>query len=436
MEIRKIHSIRGEITVPGDKSISHRGVMFGSIAEGVTELNGFLNGADCRSTIFCFRQMGIDIIQKDDTVLIYGKGLHGLSAPASVLDAGNSGTTVRLISGILCGQKFDSCVDGDASIRKRPMKRIMDPLSAMGADIRSDADNGCAPLQIRGTDLHPIRYTSPVASAQVKSAVLLAGLYADGITSVTEPAVSRDHTERMLTGFGAEISVLGTTASVTGRPKLIGQKIEIPGDISSAAYFIAAALLCENSDLMIRNVNTNPTRAGILTVVHNMGGNISMENKRMVSGEEVCDLHVKSSSLRGTVIEKDLIPTLIDELPVIAVMACFASGTTVIRDAQELKVKESNRIDTVASNLLAMGADVTPTEDGMVIRGGLPLHGTKILTKSDHRIAMAFAIAGANAEGITTFDDPQCIDISYPSFFRTLRQISIRSETSFSNINA
>lgn len=424
MEIKKIRSLKGEITVPGDKSISHRGVMFGSIAEGVTELHGFLDGADCRSTIACFRKMGIEIFQKNDTAIIYGKGLNGLSAPCGLLDVGNSGTTTRLISGILCGQKFFSCIDGDDSIRRRPMKRILDPLSQMGADICSQKNNDCAPLEIRGRALHPIHYLSPVSSAQVKSAVLLAGLYADGITSVTEPILSRDHTERMLLGFGAQVSSHGTTVSVSGHPYLAGQKIDIPGDISSAAYFIAAGLLCTHSDLLIKNVNTNPTRAGILTVARQMGAQITQENERMVSGEEVCDLHVRSCPLHGTVIEKELIPTLIDELPVIAVMAAFASGTTIIRDARELKVKESNRIDTVVSNLTSMGADVTPTEDGMIIRGGSCLHGAHILTGSDHRIAMAFAIAGACADGTTTFDDQKCIDISYPGFFETLKNIS------------
>ena len=423
MIIKRAASMKGELTVPGDKSISHRGIMFGAISEGTTELQGFLDGADCRSTISCFRQLGIDITQEHDRVTVHGKGLFGLSPTAAPLDAGNSGTTVRLISGILAGQPFATQITGDASIQKRPMKRIMTPLSSMGASIRSLAGNDCAPLEIHGGNLSAIHYDSPVASAQVKSCVLLAGLYADGQTSVTEPVLSRDHTERMLSGFGATVTSQDCTATVTGRPRLFGQKITIPGDISSAAYFIAAGLICPNSDLYIRNVNTNPTRAGILTVAKNMGAKIAMENQRIVSGEEVCDLHVTSSSLHGTTIAKDLIPSLIDEIPVIAVMAACAEGETVIRDAQELKVKESNRIDTVASNLAAMGADVTPTEDGMIIRGGRPLTGTRIRTKSDHRIAMAFAIAGLAASGETTFDDPDCINISYPSFFETLENL-------------
>ena len=423
MIVKRANSMKGELTVPGDKSISHRGIMFGAIAEGTTELEGFLDGADCHSTISCFRQMGIEISQDHDRVQIHGKGLYGLRQPKDMLDAGNSGTTVRLISGILAGQPFTTQLTGDASIQKRPMKRIMTPLSLMGASIRSLAGNDCAPLEIHGGSLVPIHYDSPVASAQVKSCVLLAGLYAEGQTSVTEPVPSRDHTERMLSGFGAEITSRERTATVTGHPRLIGQHITIPGDISSAAYFIAAGLICPNSDLYIRNVNTNPTRAGILTVAKQMGAKITLENQRVVSGEEVCDIHVVSSDLHGTQIDRELIPSLIDEIPVIAVMAAFAEGTTVIKDAQELKVKESNRIDSVTENLNAMGGDAIPTEDGMIIRGGRPLHGASILTRSDHRIAMSFAIAGLAADGETTFDDPGCIDISYPTFFETLRSV-------------
>ena len=423
MEITKIKGISGEISVPGDKSISHRGVMFGAISDGTTELTGFLDGADCRSTISCFRKMGIEITQVHDHVMIHGKGLHGLTAPTEVLDVGNSGTTTRLMSGILAGSNFSSIVNGDASIQTRPMKRIMTPLSMMGADISSMKENDCAPLQINGGNLHPIHYDSPVASAQVKSAILLAGLYCDGVTSVTEPVSSRNHTELMLTGFGAQISSEDTTASVVGLPKLHGQNIHVPGDISSAAYFIAAALLAPDAELTIHNVNCNPTRDGILKVEKAMGGNISYESRRIVSGEEVCDLVVKSSSLHGTTVCGDIIPTLIDEIPMIAVMAAYADGTTIIKDAAELKVKESNRIDSVVENLKSMGVDATATEDGMIINGGKPLHGTRIKTKSDHRIAMSFAIAGLFADGVTTFDDPDCVVISYPDFYKTIENI-------------
>lgn len=423
MEIKKAHRITGEITVPGDKSISHRGVMFGAIADGTTELSGFLDGADCRSTISCFRSMGIDITQNKDFVTIHGKGLHGLSRPSHVLDVGNSGTTTRLISGILAGSHFTSTLNGDESIQKRPMKRIMTPLRMMGADIVSLKGNDCAPLTITGGSLHAIHYDSPVASAQVKSAVLLAGLYCDGITSVTEPVLSRNHTELMLSGFGANVVSEGTTASVTGKPHLYAQKIAVPGDISSAAYFIAAALLSQNGSLLIKNVNCNPTRDGILHVAAVMNGSIQYENKRNVSGEEVCDILVSSSDLKGTVIEGAMIPTLIDELPVIAVMAAYAEGDTIIKDAAELKVKESNRIASVVDNLKRMGADAEATDDGMIIHGGKPLHGAHIVTKSDHRIAMSFAVAGLGADGITTFDHPDCVSISYPAFYQKLASL-------------
>ena len=423
MVITKAKTLKGEITVPGDKSISHRGVMFGAISEGITELTGFLDGADCRSTISCFRAMGIDISQDKDHVVIHGKGLHGLSAPSNTLDVGNSGTTTRLISGILAGQPFVSSLNGDASIQKRPMGRIITPLTQMGAYIKSLKDNGCAPLEIGGKPLHAIHYDSPVASAQVKSCVLLAGLYADGITSVTEPVVSRNHTELMLSGFGADVKSEGLTASIVGNPKLTGQKIAVPGDISSAAYFIAAGLICENADLLIKNVNTNPTRAGIIKVAQSMGGNIELINERIISGEPVADIHVTTSQLTGCEISGDIIPTLIDEIPVIAVMAACAKSTTIVKDAAELKVKESDRIATVTENLKAMGCDITATDDGMIINGGNALRGTTIKTYKDHRIAMAFAIAGLIADGKTNFDDEKCFVISYPNFFETLNRL-------------
>ncbi|SDH47165.1 3-phosphoshikimate 1-carboxyvinyltransferase [Pseudobutyrivibrio sp. 49] len=424
MPINKAKSLKGEIKVPGDKSISHRGVMFGAISEGITELTGFLDGADCRSTIGCFKAMGIDISQDRDHVVIHGKGLHGLSEPQQVLDVGNSGTTTRLISGILAGQPFVSTLNGDESIQKRPMGRIITPLTQMGAYIKSVKNNNCAPLEVGGVPLAPLRYDSPVASAQVKSCVLLAGLYADGITSVTEPVVSRNHTELMLSGFGADIKSEGLTATVVGGPKLVGQKIEVPGDISSAAFFIVAGLICPNADLLIKNVNTNPTRAGIIKVAQDMGGNIELLNERIVSGEPVADIHVTTSELHGCEVSGDIIPTLIDELPVIAVMAACAAGTTVITDASELKVKESDRIATVTENLSNMGCDITPTDDGMIINGGKPLKGTLIKTYLDHRIAMAFAIAGLVADGETTFDSEDCCCISYPDFFNTLKYLT------------
>lgn len=418
-------SLRGTLTVPGDKSISHRSVMFGALADGLTEVTLFLSGADCLSTISCFRQMGIDIERKDTHVLIHGKGLHGLTAPDRILDAGNSGTTVRLLSGILAGQSFDSTITGDASIQKRPMKRIMTPLGRMGASVTSVNGNGCAPLAIYGQPLHGIHYESPVASAQVKSCILLAGMYADDITYVTEPAISRDHSERMLSYFGADIRTEGTTASIRPNPVLTGRSIAVPGDISSAAYFIAAALIVPNSEILLKNVGINPTRDGLLRVCKAMGADITIVSEDTTGAEPCADLLIRSSSLKGTTVEGEIIPTLIDELPVVAVMAAFADGTTVIRDAAELKVKESDRIAVMTENLRRMGADVEPTDDGMIIHGGKPLHGATIDPYQDHRIAMSFAVAALAADGETDILDPECVRISYPAFFSDLDSLII-----------
>lgn len=394
--------------------------MLGAISEGTTRITNFLRGADCLSTIACFRKMGIDIEESPDQILVHGKGLHGLQAPADILDAGNSGTTTRLISGILAGQSFESTLTGDASIQKRPMKRIITPLTMMGADVESLSGDGCAPLRIRGSHLKGIDYHSPVASAQVKSCILLAGLYADSVTSVTEPYVSRDHSERMLSSFGAALKTDGSTVSIQPEPRLMGQEVAVPGDISSAAYFIAAALLVPGSELLIKNVGINPTRDGILRICRRMGADITILNRREHGREPVADLLVKHSPLTGTVIEGAVIPTLIDELPILAVMAAFAEGSTVIRDAQELKVKESNRLDILVHHLSAMGADITGTEDGMVINGGRPLHGAVLESHLDHRIAMSFAVAGIAAQGETEILQADCVDISYPGFYRDL----------------
>ena len=430
MEIKKLTSLHGELTVPGDKSISHRAVMFGSLAKGTTRITHFLEGADCLSTIDCFRRMGVEIERKPSCILVHGKGLRGLSAPASTLNVGNSGTTTRLISGILSGQNFATTLSGDDSLNSRPMKRIMTPLNTMGAHIRSLNDNGCAPLHIRPGALHGIHYQSPVASAQVKSAVLLAGLYADSPTSVTEPALSRNHTELMLQGFGAyvatDLHTDGTaTAHVEPCKELYGQQICVPGDISSAAYFIAAALLVPGSELLVKNVGTNFTRAGFLKVCKAMGADIETVSQTIEGGESRADLLVRYSHLKGTVIEGDIIPTLIDEIPMIAIMAAFADGQTVIRDAAELKVKETNRIDTVTAGLKAMGADITPTDDGMIIEGTGHLNGASIQSYLDHRIAMAFSVAGLASDGETQIVDSQCVDVSYPEFYATLNSVSI-----------
>ena len=433
MSVRTIaptRGLKGEVTIPGDKSISHRSIMLGSIALGTTEITHFLEGADCLSTIDCFRKMGVEIERKPSSILVHGKGLRGLTAPASTLNVGNSGTTTRLISGILSGQNFATTLSGDDSLNSRPMKRIMTPLNTMGAHIRSLNDNGCAPLHIRPGALHGIHYQSPVASAQVKSAVLLAGLYADSPTSVTEPALSRNHTELMLQGFGAyvatDLHTDGTaTAHVEPCKELYGQQICVPGDISSAAYFIAAALLVPGSELLVKNVGTNFTRAGFLKVCKAMGADIETVSQTIEGGESRADLLVRYSHLKGTVIEGDIIPTLIDEIPMIAIMAAFADGQTVIRDAAELKVKETNRIDTVTAGLKAMGAVITPTDDGMIIEGTGHLNGASIQSYLDHRIEMAFSVAGLASDGETQIVDSQCVDVSYPEFYATLNSVSI-----------
>ena len=426
MIFKKVNKMQGEVTIPGDKSISHRAIMLGALANGTTEIQNFLQGADCLSTMMCFQKMGIEIENKKNCVTIKGNGIHGLKKPESILDVGNSGTTTRLMSGILAAQNFSCTLNGDASIQKRPMGRIITPLSQMGAEIISLNGNGCAPLQINGKNLHAIHYASPVASAQVKSAILLAGLYGDDVTSVTEPYVSRNHSELMLRYFGADVKVEGTTASVHPVEKLTGQQIIVPGDISSAAYFIVAGLIIPNSQVVIRNVGINPTRDGILRVCQEMGATITYENKREVSGEMVADLVVSSSNLHGTTIGGEIIPTLIDEIPAIAVLACFAEGKTVIKDAQELKVKESNRIDVMVNNLSKMGADITATDDGMIINGGKVLHGAVIDSKLDHRIAMSFAIAGLMADGETEITGAECVEISYPNFYSDLEQMTQR----------
>ena len=423
MNINKTKSLRGEITIPGDKSISHRAIMFGSIAKGTTEITGFLNSADCHSTIGCFKQMGINIVEKNGAVFVEGKGMRGLCAPSSVLDTGNSGTTTRLISGILVAQPFSVTINGDETIQKRPMKRIMEPLSLMGADITSQRGNDCAPLIINGKQLHGITYTTKTASAQVKSSILLAGLYADSPTIVTEPALSRNHSELMLKAYGADISVTDKSVTLQPASELFGQKVEVPGDISSAAYFIVAGLITPNSEVLIKNVGINETRDGIIRVAKAMGGNITLLNERTACGEKVADVLIKSSNLKATTIEGDIIPTLIDELPVIAILAACAEGTSTIKDAAELKVKECNRIDAVTKNLQAMGGNITPTEDGFIIEGGSPLHAAHIETFHDHRIAMSFAVADLVAEGENTYDKPEVVCISYPDFYDDLNSL-------------
>lgn len=421
--IKPSGKLRGEITVPGDKSISHRSVMLGSIAKGDTRISGFLTGEDCLSTIDCFKKLGIDIEVNGTDVTVHGKGLKGLSAPAETLDVGNSGTTLRLMSGILSAQPFTARLTGDSSIQKRPMGRVASPLGLMGAKITSENEKMTAPLTIEGQKLHGIDYTLPVASAQVKSALILAGLYADGETRITEPEATRDHTEIMLNYLGADIRKEGDTIVVRPAAELTGKDITVPGDISSAAYFIAAALISKDSEVLIKNVGVNPTRTGIITAFKAMGGNIELTNERTVCGEPVADILVRSSRLHGVVIKGAIIPKLIDEIPVIAAAACYASGETVIADAAELRVKESDRIKTMAAELGRMGATVIQTDDGMIILGGIPLHGAVCESYNDHRVAMSVAVAALGAKGETQIKDCGCVDISFPGYFDALMSL-------------
>ena len=425
MIITKVHGLSGIVRVPGDKSISHRGVMLGALAKGQTEIQGFLMGADCLSTIDCFKKLGVRINIYSDTVVVEGMGMHGLKSPIQTLNVGNSGTTMRLISGVLAPQKFSAKLDGDASIRRRPMNRVIMPLSEMGADIKSESGDGLPPLVINGQSLKGITYKSPVASAQVKSALLLAGLYADGETTVIEPALSRNHTELMLKAFGADVTSEGATATVKPCDELYGQTVVVPGDISSAAYFMVAAAITPDSEISMKNVGLNPTRDGIIRVLKEMGADISIRVNERAVGEPAGDVTVRTSKLKGITIGGDLIPTLIDELPVIAVLACFAEGTTVIKDAEELKVKESNRIDIMVKNLKAMGADIEATNDGMIINGGKPLHGAEVDSVKDHRVAMSMAVAAMNAEGDTDLIDAHCVKISYPRFYEDMQRLAV-----------
>lgn len=419
--------LRGALTIPGDKSISHRSIMFGSLAEGDTEITGFLYGDDCLSTVGAFRSMGIEIEVTDEKIIVHGKGLHGLQEPDNYIDVGNSGTTIRLISGILAGQPFHTVLTGDGSIRKRPMGRVIKPLSAMGAKITGRKQNTLAPLAIEGTKLHAMQYQSPVASAQVKSAVLLAGLYADGWTAVTEPSLSRNHTELMLEAFGAEVETSGTTARVKGNPQLKGQKIQVPGDISSAAYLLVAGSIIAGSEICLHNVGLNPTRTGILDVLLAMGADLTISNERVSGGEKMGDITVRSAALHGTTVAGDLIPRLVDEIPVLAVAAACADGVTEIHDAQELKVKESNRLETVAQGLRAFGVDITVLEDGLRIVGGQPLKAGAVCDSfADHRIAMSMTIAALAAEGAAEIEGFEAVSVSWPSFWSDLQALEVR----------
>ena len=420
-------SLQGRIRVPGDKSISHRALMLGAIAQGETQIQGLLLGEDPRSTASCFQAMGAEISELNtDLVKVKGIGLGNLQEPPDVLNAGNSGTTLRLMLGLLASHqgRFFS-VTGDSSLRSRPMSRVVKPLQQMGAQIWGRKNASIAPLAIQGQSLKATHYHSPIASAQVKSCVLLAGLMTEGKTTVTEPALSRDHSERMLKAFGAKLDIDSDTNSVTitGGTQLYGQNVVVPGDISSAAFWLVAAAIVPDSELTIENVGVNPTRTGILEALEMMGADIVRENQREVAGEPVADLRVRSSSLKSCAIAGDIIPRMIDEIPILAVAAVFAEGTTVIKDAAELRVKESDRIAVMTQQLNKMGAKVTELPDGMEITGGTPLTGVDLDSFTDHRIAMSLAIAALNASGTTNIDRAEAASISYPDFFDTLKAI-------------
>ena len=413
MVIQKIKKAVGQIKVPGDKSISHRAVMLGSLASGVTEISGFLKGADCLSTIDCFRKMGIDIDINGENVTVHGNGLRGLKKPDEMLYTGNSGTTTRLLCGILAGQNFDTSITGDVSIQKRPMGRVVKPLSMMGAKI----ENEYCPLYITGTKLHGIDYKMPVASAQVKTAIILAGLYADGETVIHEIEKSRDHTELMLSAMGADLTVDNLDITVKPTNDLTAVNVDVPGDISSAAFFLVLGAIMPNSQITVTNVGINPTRTGIIDVLKDMGADITLENVHTSAGETVADITVRSSSLKGTTVGGDIIPRLIDELPIIAVAAVFADGQTVIKDAQELKVKETKRIRAIVDEFNKCGIDITETDDGMIINGGKSIHGADFKTYGDHRMAMSLTVLAQLADGESTLDDSDCACVSYPTFF-------------------
>ena len=414
--------LTGTIQIPGDKSISHRSIMFGAMASGTTTVEGFLLGADCLSTISCFRKLGVEISLEDERVTINSKGAAGWIEPTSILDTGNSGTTTRLMLGLLAATSFHAVVAGDDSIAKRPMKRIVDPLRQMGADIRGRQNGQFTPLAIQGTKLSAINYTLPVASAQVKSAILLAALYAEGMTIIEEPIATRNHTEIMLQHFGVELKRSGNSIQVEGGQKLTAAHVMVPGDISSAAFMIGAALITEGSEVRLKNVGINPTRTGILDVISQMGADFELHEKDS-EGERAADLIIRSSRLEGIEIGGDLIPRLIDEIPVIALMATQCHGTTVIKDAEELRVKETDRISAVVGELKKMGADITATDDGMIINGPTPLVGAEMKTYGDHRLGMMAAVASLAAVGPVTIDDPECIAVSYPGFLEHLNSL-------------
>lgn len=421
--IKPVRSLQGNVIVPGDKSISHRSLILSAIAEGETTIRGLSAAGDVTSTQNCLKALGVSIKKSKDGIVVKGKGKYGLKKPKKTLDAGNSGTTIRLLSGVLAAQNFISVIDGDASLRSRPMRRIIEPLESMGAHIESNGYK--APLTIHGGALHAIDYASTIASAQVKSCVLLAGLYAKGSTRVTEPATTRDHTERMLEVFGVRVRASQSVICVQGPAELQALDIDVPGDLSAAAFFLVAACLLPNSQITIDNVGVNPTRIGILDALTAMGGRIDRSQAANLNNEPRCSLTAVSTKLSAANFGGSMIPTIIDEIPVLAVAATQAEGNTVIRDAGELRVKESDRLAAVAHNLNAMGAQVKETKDGLIIHGPTPLQGVEIDSFGDHRIAMSFAIAGLLAQGETIIKGSECVDISFPGFYDLLEKVSV-----------
>jgi 3-phosphoshikimate 1-carboxyvinyltransferase len=425
IEVNKAKRFKGEFSPPPDKSISHRAVIFSSLSKGKSVIRNLLKAEDPVSTMNAFRALGIAIEDRGEEIIVNGKGIHGLTEPLNVIDCGNSGTTIRMLSGVLSGNPFFSVLTGDASLRKRPMARVINPLREMGARIIARADDRYPPVAVRGGNLRPVKYSMSVASAQVKSAILLAGLYAEGDTEITEPVKSRDHTERMLPAFGAEILVDGLHVRIRGGSELKGSDIDVPGDFSSAAFFIVGALLIRDSDITIRNVGVNPTRTGLLGALEKMGAKIETSNIRGLSGDPVADIHCRGGAgLRSIEITKEEIPALIDEFPILCVAATQAEGTTTIRGAGELRVKESDRIKSMATELRKMGADVDEFEDGLSIKGRSTLIGAEVESYGDHRIAMAMAIAGLIAEGTTGINDVGAINISFPGFFEIIRKMT------------
>ncbi|MBD3671151.1 MAG: 3-phosphoshikimate 1-carboxyvinyltransferase [Gammaproteobacteria bacterium] len=420
--------LNGRLRVPGDKSISHRSIMLGSLAEGTTEVEGFLEGEDNLATLNAFRAMGVDISGPDNgRVTIQGAGLHGLKAPTEPLYLGNSGTSMRLLAGLMAAQAFDVEMSGDASLSKRPMRRVTEPLASMGAVLETDPD-GTPPIHVKGGQpLKGVHYEMPVASAQVKSCMLLAGLYAEGETCVTEPAPTRDHTERMLRGFGYEVRSEGNRICLNGGGRLSACHIDVPGDISSATFFMVGAAISEGSDITLEHVGINPTRIGVINILKLMGADLSLENQREVGGEPVADIRVRGSKLKGIAIPEEQVPLAIDEFPALFVAAACAEGETVLTGARELRVKESDRIQVMADGLQILGVDAVPTEDGMVIRGG-PIGSGRVESHGDHRIAMSFAMAALRAEGSITINDCANVNTSFPGFASLSREVGLGIE--------